>query len=167
MDVDLKENGVKVTRWMLNHTPPPTYRKAAPNLAEKVDRWGIFDFTAPGVVVQWSGALDAGTGAYDKGKREGGYSVRALHGLTPETETSCHYFWCISQTHRKDDMQATRLLFDESETAFREDQVMVESQQKNLSEFGEKSLINVASDRARVHMRRIVEKIIAAEARPS
>ena len=88
MDVQPNENGLRFTRWMLDHAPPPTYRKACPHLAERVDRWQEFEFVAPAVVLQWVGAVDAGTGAYDRGKRDGGFSLRIFHALTPATETS-------------------------------------------------------------------------------
>ena len=40
---------------------------------------------------------------------------------------------------------------------------MVEAQQERLEEFGERGLIDIASDANRMHMRRIVERLIAAE----
>ena len=40
---------------------------------------------------------------------------------------------------------------------------MVEGQQKRLSEFGEEGLIDIASDATRMHMRRMVERLIAGQ----
>ena len=163
MDVVPNENGLKYTRWLLDHTPPPTYRKACPHLAATVDRWQEFEFVAPSVVVQWVGAIDAGTGAYDRGKRDGGFSLRILHALTPETETSSHYFWCASNGYAQDDPAATDVLFDEISAAFREDQAIIQLQQARLLQFGEERLINIVADSARVHMRRVMERIAARE----
>jgi vanillate O-demethylase monooxygenase subunit len=155
MDVVPTETGLKFTRWMLDHRPPPTYRKGAPHLADTVDRWQEFEFIAPGIVTQWVGAIDAGTGAYDRGKRDGGFSLRIIHGLTPETETTCHYFWCGSNGYRQDDPNATVELFGELEIAFKQDQWIVQRQQARLLE--------IVADGARVHMRRIVERLAARE----
>ncbi len=163
MDVVPTETGLKFTRWMLDHRPPPTYRKGAPHLADTVDRWQEFEFIAPGIVTQWVGAIDAGTGAYDRGKRDGGFSLRIIHGLTPETETTCHYFWCGSNGYRQDDPNATVELFGELEIAFKQDQWIVQRQQARLLEIGEDRLINIVADGARVHMRRIVERLAARE----
>jgi len=40
---------------------------------------------------------------------------------------------------------------------------MVEAQQRRLDEFGEQRLVDIASDANRMHMRRIVERLIAGE----
>jgi vanillate O-demethylase monooxygenase subunit len=164
MDVVPTEHGLKFTRWMLDHAPPPTYRKGAPHLADRVDRWQEFEFHAPGIVVQWVGATDAGTGAYDRGARDGGFSLRIIHGLTPETETTSHYFWCGANGYRQDDPHATDELFGELETAFRQDQWIVQHQQARLLEVGEEKLANIVADGARVHMRRVMDRLLAAEA---
>jgi hypothetical protein len=95
--------------------------------------------------------------------RDGGFSLRIFHGLTPATETSCYYFWSGSNGYRQDDPQATLDLFNELEIAFHEDMRIVGLQQARLSEIGEAPLINIVADGARVHMRRVVEKLLARE----
>jgi phenylpropionate dioxygenase-like ring-hydroxylating dioxygenase large terminal subunit len=163
MDTQPTETGLKFTRWMLDTAPPPTYRKGAPQLADRIDRWQEFEFIAPAAVLQWTGAVDANTGAYDRGMREGGFSLRIFHGLTPATETTCWYFWSGSNGYRQNDPQATTDLFNELETAFKEDVRIVGLQQARLSELGDAALINIVADGARVHMRRVIDKLAARE----
>jgi phenylpropionate dioxygenase-like ring-hydroxylating dioxygenase large terminal subunit len=163
MDTQPTETGLKFTRWMLDTAPPPTYRKGAPQLADKIDRWQEFEFIAPAAVLQYTGATDAGTGAYDRGIREGGFQLRIFHGLTPATDTTCYYFWSGSNGYRQTDPQATIDLFNELEVAFKEDVRIVGLQQARLSEVGEAALINIVADGARVHMRRVIEKLLARE----
>jgi vanillate O-demethylase monooxygenase subunit len=167
MDVQPNENGLRFTRWMLGHVPPPTYRKACPHLAERVDRWQEFEFLAPSVVTQWVGATDAGTGAYDRGLRDGGFSLRIFHALTPETENTCFYFWCAANGYAQDDPNATEVLFGELEVALHQDQWIVQQQQARLLELGESNLINIVADGARVHMRRVIDRRLALEASPT
>ena len=157
------ETGLKFTRWMLETAPPPTYRKGAPQLADKIDRWQEFEFIAPGAVLQYTGATDAGTGAYDRGIRDGGFQLRIFHGLTPATETTCYYFWSGANGYRQNEPQATLDLYNELEVAFKEDVRIVGLQQARLSEVGEDVLINIVADGARVHMRRVIEKLLAKE----
>ena len=164
MDTQPTETGLKFTRWLLNTAPPPTYRKGAPALADRVDRWQEFEFVAPASVLQYVGATDAGTGAYDRGIRDGGFQLRIFHGLTPATETSCYYFWSGANGYRQDDPQATVELYNELEVAFHEDVRIVGLQQARLTEFGEDPLINIVADGARVHMRRVLERLQAKEA---
>lgn len=161
MDTQPTETGLKFTRWLLDSPAPPTYKKAVPTLADRIDRWQEFEFVAPAVVLQWVGAVDANTGAYDRGRRDGGFSMRIFHALTPETETSCMYFWSALNGFRPGDPQATQVMFDEVASAFKEDQWIVTAQQTRLTECGEDGLINIVADGARVHMRRVLERMLA------
>ena len=153
--------GLSFTRWMRNSVPPPTYVKAA-GFTGRVDRWQEFEYVAPSSILQWTGAADAGTGASD-GKRDGGFQFRLFHGLTPETETSCFYFWSAANGYRQNEPEATEQLFREIAPTFLEDKEMVEAQQARLDEFGETGLVDIASDANRVHMRRTLEQLIAIE----
>ena len=87
--------GLKFTRWMKNSVPPPSYVKAA-GFQGRVDRCQIFEFVAPSTVLQWTGAADAGS-EYADPQRDFRFQFRLFHGLTPETETSCFYFWSVGE----------------------------------------------------------------------
>jgi phenylpropionate dioxygenase-like ring-hydroxylating dioxygenase large terminal subunit len=151
--------GVKFTRWMRNSPPPPSYVKAA-GFHGRVDRLQVFEFVAPSSILQWTGATDAGSG---KDPDDFAFKFRLFHGLTPETETSCFYFWSAANGYRQDDPATTEQLFGEIAFAFREDAAMVEAQQARLSEFGEEGLVDIASDATRMTMRRHIDRMIAAE----
>jgi vanillate O-demethylase monooxygenase subunit len=154
--------GLHYMRWMLNSVPPPTYVNAV-GFKGRVDRWQEFEFIAPGSILQWTGALDVGKGAYEEGNRDGGFSLRIYHGLTPETEGSCFYFWSAANGYRQDEPQATVDLYNEIASTFLEDKEVVEAQQARLEERGETGLVDIDSDGARLHMRRTVERLLAAE----
>lgn len=154
-------SGVRFTRWMKNSPPPPSYVRAA-GFTGRVDRLQAFEFVAPCTILQWTGASDAGSGAAPDDFR---FQFRLFHGLTPETETSCFYFWSVANGYRQNEPEATEQLYREIAPTFIEDQEMVEAQQARLSEFGENGLVDIASDTTRMHMRRMVEGMIAAEQR--
>lgn len=153
-----KENGLHFVRWLLNSDPPPTYTKAV-GLTGKIDRWMDFEFFAPGSVVQWTGALPVGLGAQENRLQDGGFSLRVFHGLTPETESSCFYYWSAANGYRQDDPQATEQLFEQIDIAFMEDKAIIEAQQAMLSATGDRGLVDIVSDSARVHMRRTVKRM--------
>jgi len=153
--------GLKFTRWMLNSAPPPTYVKAA-GFKGRVDRWQEFEWIAPGSVLQWTGAKDVGTGAYE-GKRDGGFQFRLFHGLTPETETSCFYFWSACLGYRQNEPEALEQFYREVAPTFLEDKEMVEAQQARLTELGEATLVDIAADANRMTMRRFLDRMIADE----
>jgi len=166
MKTDHTPTGIRFRRWMRNSVPPPSYVKAA-GFQGRVDRWQEFEWVAPSSVLQWTGAADVGTGAYEEvngsGKRGSGFQFRLFHGLTPETETSCFYFWSCANGYRQNEPAATEQLYREIAPTFVEDKEMVEAQQARLSELGEPGLVNIVSDTNRVVMRRFIERLMAQE----
>jgi hypothetical protein len=147
---------------MLNSQPPPTYIRAV-GFQGRIDRVQIFEFIAPGSILQFSGADEAG--AYKDGiPPDSKLQFRLFHGLTPETETTCFYFWSTANGFRPNDAAATESLFNEIAGAFNEDRTVVEAQQARLSELGEGALVDIATDSARLHMRRTVDRLLADEA---
>lgn len=161
MDTVRTETGLKFTRWMLNSLPPPTYVRAV-EFQGRIDRVQMFEFIAPGAILQFSGADEAG--AYGNGDVENSkLRFRLFHGLTPETETTCHYFWSTLNGFRPDDPAATETLFSEIAGAFNEDKRVVEAQQERLSELGEPGLVDIRTDAARLHMRRVMDGLLARE----
>ncbi|MCB5363316.1 aromatic ring-hydroxylating dioxygenase subunit alpha [Pusillimonas sp. CC-YST705] len=161
MKVTPREDGLHFIRWLMDTTPPPTYRKAV-DIGERIDRWMEFQYIAPGTVLQWTGGIESGRNAMQN-RDQPGFSLRIFHGLTPETDTSCFYFWSAANGYRQDDPQATVDLFQEIDTAFKEDKAIVEAQQHSLCTQGEQGLVDIVSDAARIHMRRTVKRLAEAE----
>jgi phenylpropionate dioxygenase-like ring-hydroxylating dioxygenase large terminal subunit len=148
VDADMKTVrtpiGLKFTRWLRNSLPPPSYVKAG-GFQGRIDRCQEFEFIAPNTVLQWTGATDAGA-ATDNPQRDFRFQFRLFHGLTPETETSCFYFWSAANGYRQNEPEATEQLYREIAPTFLEDKEMVEAQQVRLDEFGEQGLVDIASD---------------------
>jgi phenylpropionate dioxygenase-like ring-hydroxylating dioxygenase large terminal subunit len=162
MDTVRTSLGLKFTRSMPNSLPPPTYVNAV-GFQGRIDRVQIFEFIAPGTVLQFSGADEAG-GHANGLPANSKLQFRLFHGLTPETETTCFYFWSTANGFRPNDPAATESLFNEIAGAFNEDRTVVEAQQARLSELGEANLVDIATDSARLHMRRTIDRLLAEEA---
>jgi vanillate O-demethylase monooxygenase subunit len=126
----------------------------------KVDRWQEFEFIAPGSVVQWSGALEAGRGAERNRDQKGGFSLRLYHGATPETEESCFYFWTPANGYRPSDPEATEQLYQEIAYTFTEDLAFLEGQNDRIAEESARPLVDIKHDAMRIHARRVVERMI-------
>jgi len=124
---DLAERSVTVSRWMIDIEPPPTYARAG--FKGSVDRWQIMRFDPPVFVNLYAGAADTGTGA-PEGNRHGGVGLHNLDAMTPETETSTHYFWAIAQERAPQDEAATEGIFKEIHRTFMEDVEVLELQQQ-------------------------------------
>ena len=155
-------DGVKFVRWMLNCVPPGLYSSAV-QFKDRVDRWQEFEYVAPSCILQFTGAVDIGMGAYDKGVRDGGFGLRMFYGITPETEDTTWFFWSAANGHRQNEAEATERLFRSLEAAFKEDEIALEFQHATLRRLGDRPLINVKSDVARMHARLALERKIAAE----
>ena len=159
-------NGVKYDRWMIDSAPPPTYVAAA-GFKGRIDRWQESEFFAMSTIVQWIGAVDAGTGTlrdwqYD-GDRGHSFSFRLFHGVTPETATSCHYFWSVANGYRQDEPAATEQLFSETARTFDQDKVILEAQQIRMLETPHGPLIDIHGDGPRIHAGRLIDRLLAEE----
>jgi vanillate O-demethylase monooxygenase subunit len=161
MRTEPTERGVRFTRWMLGCEPPGIYARGV-KFAGKVDRWQEFEYVAPSCILQYTGAKDAGKGAYE-GNRDGGFGLRIFYGITPETQTTSWFFWSVANGHRQDDPRATEELFHDIEVAFKEDEMVLIAQEERLRETGERRLFNIHSDKARVMANRALERMIADE----
>jgi phenylpropionate dioxygenase-like ring-hydroxylating dioxygenase large terminal subunit len=155
-------DGVKFVRWMLNSIPPGLYASAV-KFKGRVDRWQEFEYVAPSCILQFTGALDVGMGAYESGVREGGFGLRIFYGITPQTEDSTWFFWSTANGYRQNEPEATEQLFHAIETAFKEDEIVLEVQHETLWRLKDRPLVNINSDVARVHARHALERKIAAE----
>ena len=162
MKTESTPTGVKFIRWMRNCMPPGIYARAV-EFKGRVDRWQEFEYVAPSCILQFTGAMDVGMGAYEEGKRDGGFGLRIFYGITPETEHTTWFLWSVANGHRQDDPEATESLFREIEAAFLEDELVLVAQDATLRELGDRALINIGSDGARVRARRALERLIEAE----
>ncbi|MTD55499.1 aromatic ring-hydroxylating dioxygenase subunit alpha [Amycolatopsis pithecellobii] len=157
-ELDIREDGLKFTRWMMGSTPASTYGSVS-EFAGAVDRWQELDLRTPGCIVQYSGSKDAGTGARE-GRREGGLEIRIIHGITPETEDSCLYFFSISTRYNPRKPDAIESLFKGVSIALDEDKEMLEGQAARLKQFGDDDhLVAITSDAARLQVKKIMERL--------
>lgn len=156
---------IRVTRWILDSPPPPFFQKAGgfePD--QNIDRWQIIEYTPPAFVRLDVGGAPTGTGAQD-GDRSQGFSMRNLNAITPETDTTTHYFWAQAHDFRLEDPTVTELLYRQVHTAFLEDLAVIGAQQGNLSAFGEDlpQAVDFNQDAGGLQARRIVDRILAEQ----
>ncbi|MGI4812394.1 MAG: Rieske 2Fe-2S domain-containing protein [Janthinobacterium lividum] len=162
--VERTPTGVKLTRLMLDAVPPSTYLKAV-QFDGLIDRWQEFELVAPSNILQWSGGIDAGHGIDDAANRVGGIQLKIFHGITPETDGSCHYFWSVANGHCIDDPAVTERMFEEIAFTIREDITILGEQELNLQRYPERNYVDIESDNARLQARRFVDRSIAEEQR--
>jgi len=125
-----KGDEIFVSRWMPDIDAPPFWRNAL-GKGGNVDRWQICHFLPPSSVLIDVGVAPAGSGAtvdnHDDGVR--GFVVDAL---TPETETTSHYFWGLARNFDIADTGFTARFKAQQGGVFLEDVAVLEAQQRSI-----------------------------------
>ncbi len=151
---------VFVTRWMAGIEPPPFWRNA---LGQNglVDRWQICEFIAPSAVIIDVGVAPVTAGAtldsHDQGVR--GFVIDVM---TPETETSTHYFWGMARNFEVGDAGFTARFKAQQGAVFLEDVEILEAQQRSLHANPGMKLRAYNIDEGGVRARRVIERLAAS-----
>jgi len=87
-----------------------------------------------------------------------------LNSMTPVTETSCRYYWGFARDFNTDDEAVTEYMSKATFAAFNEDKAMIDAQQKIISLNPDAPLNNLAGDEGGVQARRLIDRMLAAEA---
>jgi vanillate O-demethylase monooxygenase subunit len=157
---------VTTSRFMQNIQPPPFWQLAlrGNQLADDVpvDRWQICRFTPPSNVMIEVGVAHAGKGGYDAPPEHKTYSV-VVDFITPETETSIHYFWGMARKFNPTDEALTATIREGQGKIFSEDLQMLELQQKNLLAHPGRALLMLNIDTGGVQSRKIIDRLLAQE----
>jgi vanillate O-demethylase monooxygenase subunit len=163
-DVTHGDKTVTVTRWMQGIEAPPFWaaQLQKPGL---VDRWQIIRFEAPCTVNIDVGVASTGTGA-PEGDRARGVNGFVLNTITPETETTCHYFWAFVRNYRLTEQRLTSEIRDGVANIFHEDELILEAQQRAMDENPDRVFYNLNIDAGAMWARRVIDRMIAKEAPP-
>ncbi|MBA4091054.1 MAG: Rieske (2Fe-2S) protein [Sphingobium sp.] len=147
---------VYVTRWMPNIDAPPFWRGAL-RKEGPVDRWQICEFILPSAVIIDVGVAPVGAGAtvehHDQGVR--GFVIDVM---TPESETTSHYFWGMARNFEVADAGFTARMKAQQGGVFMEDVAVLEAQQRSIQANSELKLRAYSIDEGGTRARRIIEK---------
>lgn len=159
------DDRVRVTRWMLDVPPPPTFVRLA-GFTGNIDRWQIATAAPPAFVWLEVGGAEAGTGAPD-GDRGKGIERWNLNAVTPETDASSHLFWAECRNFALDDDGVTTLLHQQIHDTLMEDVDMLEAQQRMNALQPNAHRIDINADAGPLQARRIVDRLRAEEQGPN
>ncbi len=162
-------NMVEVARWMHAIEPPPfwsnqLFRKSGKRF-DRVDRWQIIRFEAPCTITIDVGVAPAGTGA-PEGDRSQGVNGFVLNTITPVTETTCDYHWAFARNYLLTEQSLTTELREGVAGIFREDELILEAQQKALDENPGKAFYNINIDAGAVWSRKLIDAMVDRERAP-
>jgi phenylpropionate dioxygenase-like ring-hydroxylating dioxygenase large terminal subunit len=162
LDVQDEGEGVLVSVWIPNGSAPPNFKLVMKNPDEPVDHWIETRWFSPATVT-----IDFGTTAVGAPRSEGIFSI-GVHIVTPETESSSHYFYANSRSFALDDPTVDEQRRTFQERAFREqDGPIIENCFQNMGTGDLFSLqpVLLSSDAGAIRVRRRIESMVADEAR--
>ena len=128
-------------------------------MTTNIDRWHTTFYDAPGTVIIENGSMPTGTPIADAKQR------RILNYITPETETSSHYFWGVARQWERENAALTEKIRRDVIVTFDQDKVLLEAQQRELDSDPslEAFLVNIKIDAGPILGRRLLEERLAAE----
>ncbi len=150
-----------VTRWMKDIDPPPFWRRQL-GKEGRVDRWQIIHFTPPATIAIDVGVAPTGTGA-PEGDRSQGVSMWVINTITPETATTCHYFWANVRDYRREMQRWTTEIKQGVTKIFAQDEAMLEAQQRAIDAHPDHRFYNLNIDAGAMWARRLIDRMVAAE----
>ena len=160
-EMDLKVDGfgyqfVRTT----NDIPAPSGYGRLSNAKRNIDRWHIVDFRAPSFYRIHTGVAETGSGGPESTLPTGNgrWTIRPHHFITPETDSTTHYFQIIAHEWRSSS-DSWRFL----NTVIDEDVWAIEHQQEALERHPDVPMQTIGSDHPTITMRDLVERMIATE----
>jgi len=147
---------VRGTRIGRNLVAPQRLRNMG--VTSNIDTRKVMYFTPPcSVNIEITQTvLDPGNGPPD-------YTYCIMDSMTPETETSCHYFWRNARNYDIENPELTKFLCGATTKAFDEDKTMLEAAQRIIDLDPNARQVDVNGDSGALQARRIVDRMLAEE----
>jgi vanillate monooxygenase len=143
---------VRNTRRFVGIKPAPAV-KAWGDFAGAVDRVSISDWTPPGFTAIQFTIEDATTRLVN----------RVDHLITPETDSTHHYWIFFSRNYRTDDPELTERMYRDNDKVAGQDLDMVEAQQRAIAASPGSRDLPIRQDRGLEAAHRILTRLMAEE----
>ena len=86
--------------------------------------------------------------------------------MTPETDTTCHYFWPFVRNYRLSEQRLTTEIREGVSGIFREDEIILEAQQRAMLENPDRVFYNLNIDAGAMWSRKLIDRMVAQENAP-
>jgi len=157
---ELGDGRIRILWEAKNEVAPPAFAAHLPDPAAPADLWTDVIWSAPAQMHLSTGVVPAGQASAQS------LGSSNLHMMTPETETSTHYFFANTRDFLTDDGDFNAMLDRVLIGAFSgEDKPMVEGQQRLMGseEFWSLKPVLLSGDAGAVRVRRALQEMIKAE----
>ncbi len=163
VSVSFRDDVVRVHRDMFNIEAPPFYKRTT-GFTGRINRWHTTNFTPPGFHVIENGSMPA-----DAPDRSHALERKVLNLITPETQTSSHYFWGIVRQFALDDRELTEYIREGIRRTFDQDKAILEAQQRAIGPDPDQVSfpVSIRVDAGPMQGRKLLQAMIAREAAAS
>jgi vanillate O-demethylase monooxygenase subunit len=159
-------NTIIAWRWILDSAPVPIVAKLG-NFKGNVDRWHYYYLHAPSLAVIDFGSCEPGSIGPDA-ERAGGWRQIGCHFMTPVDERNTVDHWVHLRNFSLGDPATSESMTEQLRLAFSEDKAVLEAIQVQEDELGlERRTVRLGLDASSVRLHKLIEQMIAAEARSS
>lgn len=149
---------VRAHREMPGIAAPPFFSMVL-DYSGLIDRWQTAINFVSGINITVAAVCPVGI---DRAKAS---ISHVLHLLTPETESSTHYFWANVRNYRLDDKALTETIREAVVATFDEDKAVLEQQQKQIEALKSRvPHVAIKLDEAPIRARRLLESCVKNEA---
>lgn len=158
---EVKQEGDRLrSNWWMPDVPAPAHTFGIYPPEMRTDHWLDMRWDAPASMLLEIGATPAGR------PRDEGIIVHQAHILTPETETTAHYFWATTRSSDKGGEQGDAMLRGLMSQAFNEeDKPIIEAAYANLDgrDFWSMKPVFLGIDAGGTRARRLLQGMIERE----
>ncbi len=162
LEVEEIENGVIVSRWVLNEAPPPYYQDMLP-FGPQCDRKQHYECRLPSTAINMSVYTPAGEGGADKPMSPNAFVNISYNFITPIDNESAMYFWFQHRNMHARDETLSQRMFEGALMAFNEDKEVLEYVQPGMAN-RTKDYINLGLDAGAMRFRTRIAREIKNEA---
>ncbi len=157
--VEHGDDFVRLTRHATDVPMPPIYTKLG--FEGRMDQTKVMSFAPPAFV--WIDISSVERKA--DGHNAKSAHLNILNAITPETETTSHYFWASARDFDTDNAAFTDFMFRETAKAFDQDRDILEAQQGCIDLDPACRTVDVSGDAGGLHARCIVGRLMEEQNR--
>ena len=161
LNMNLSDQGLIVSRWILDRDPPPFYAPLV-EFEGRVDRLQHYEVRFPSIAINKSVFSPVGTGGADKPYQDSAYIMISYNFLTPIDENNTRYHWLQHRNTAPDNEAVTASIAAGARMAFTEDKEILESVHTGMLE-SKSPHLDLSLDGGSLRFRRKLDGMIAAE----
>lgn len=155
------EDGVVVSRWIMDEPVPPYYAPFV-KFAGNCDRLQHYEVRTPSIAINRSIFTPAGTGGEGRRLDDSAFVMTSYNFMTPIDDNNTKYYWFQQRNTDPDDESISARLNEGALLAFEEDRRVLEAVHRGMANKRTRN-IDLGIDAGPLHFRRMLETRVRAE----